>query len=170
MTRFRPPIRATRDGRFTIDLGDDESALVLRLLGELRSMLTAHEPAGEARALLTRLFPVVHPDDDEMEAEYQRLMRDELVQSKLAAFELVEGTLGGDDAASGPPVVDEGGLLAFMQSVNSVRLVLGTMLGVTDDPDADEVAPGFADSPEYALYGYLSVLLEHSVHALDRAG
>ena len=134
---------------------------LLRLSGQARAMLTADEPSEEVRALLARLFPVVHPDDEEREAEYQRLMRDELVQSKLAAFAIVE------DALDGGGDVDEGGLVAFMQSVNSIRLVLGTMLGVTDDADADEVAPGYADSPEYALYGYLSHLLELSVRALS---
>lgn len=167
MIRFRPPIRAGRDGRFTIDIGDDETALVLRLVGELRAMLITDEPTAEVETLLGRLFPVVHPDDEELEAEYQRLMRDELVQSKLASIAIVENALDRD--ADGDGELDEGGLVAFMQSVNSVRLVLGTMLGVTDDPDADEVAPGYADSPEYALYGYLSYLLEHAVQALSRA-
>jgi hypothetical protein len=60
-------------------------------------------------------------------------------------------------------------MLAFMQSINSIRLVLGSMLEVSDDPDADEVANGLEDSPEYALYGYLSWLLEYSVQALGTA-
>lgn len=158
--RFVAPIRPDGDG-FVVDLGEDESALVRRLVGELRELLTTPEPGDEARALVHRLFPVVHPDDEEAEAEYQRLMRDELVQSKLAAFEIAETTLAGDGR------LDEGGLLAFMQSLNSLRLVLGTMLGVTDDPDAEEVAPGFLESPEYALYTYLSHLLEHAVHAMQ---
>lgn len=130
-------------------------------------MLTADEPSGEVAILLRRLFPVVHPDDDELEAEYQRLMRDELVQSKLAAFDVVEDTLGDDGA---PGEVDEAGLVAFMQSLNSIRLVLGTMLGVSDEPDGREVAVEHEDSPEYALYAYLSYLLEHSVQALGSAG
>jgi hypothetical protein len=41
------------------------------------------------------------------------------------------------------------------------------MLDVSDDPTADEVTPGLEQSPEYALYGYLSWLLEHSVRALQ---
>jgi hypothetical protein len=56
-----------------------------------------------------------------------------------------------------------------MQSINSIRLVLGVMLEVTDDPDVDEVAEGYEDSPEYALYGYLSWLLEWCVRALSGA-
>ena len=159
MSRFRPPVRAKGEG-FIIDLGDEESALVKRLTGELRSLLTDPEPDEGAQSLLARLFPVAYPDDDEMEVEYQRLMREELVQSKLSAFDIV------DDALSGDGHVDEGQVVAVMQSINSIRLVLGTMLGVTDDPDADEVTPGLEDSAEYHLYSYMSWLLEWCVRAL----
>ena len=91
------------------------------------------------RLRLTRRFPVAMTEDG-----YRRLR-------KFAA----EAGL------------DEGELVAFMQSINSVRLVLGTMLAVSDDPADDEVAAGLEDSPEYALYGYLSWLLEHCVRALS---
>lgn len=160
--RFLGPVRAHGDG-FVVDLGDDETALVRRLIGELRQMLTADDPAGESAVLLRRLFPTAHADDPEAEAEYQRLMREELVASRLASFEIVDTALGGDGR------LDEPGMIAFMQSVNSLRLVLGTMLGVTDDPDVDEVEAGFEQTPEYALYTYLSWLLEHCVRALQGA-
>jgi hypothetical protein len=154
------PVRADGDG-FVVQLGADESALVRRLVDELRTLLTDELPDSEARVLLVRLFPVAHADDPEAEAEYQRLMRDELVQSKLAAFAIV------DEVLASPGRVDERRLIAFMQSINSIRLVLGTMLGVTDDPDLPEVNPGFEDAPEYHLYAWLSWLLDHIVHALS---
>ena len=159
MSRFRGPVRRKGDG-FVIDLGTDEADVVRRLTGELRVMLTDPEPSDEALTLIARLFPVAYPDDDEMESEYQRLMRDELVQSKLAAFDVV------DEALVAKTVIDEAQLVSVMQSVNSIRLVLGVMLDVSDGPDADEVAEGFEASPEYALYGYLSWLLEWCVKAL----
>jgi hypothetical protein len=154
VSRFRPPVRSKGDG-FVIDIGADESALVVRLLGELRALLTDPDPGPDARVLLGRLFPTAYPDDDELEAEYQRLMREELVQSRLAAIDAVERVLTGNGR------VDEAGLTAFMQSVNAIRLILGTMLDVTDDePDRPE-----PDIPEYQLYGYLSWLLEWAVRA-----
>lgn len=150
-----------RKGRgFAIELGDDESAIVRRLTGELRALLADDDPDEGARALLARLFPVAYPEDDEKEAEYQRLMREELIASKLAAFDII------DAAVTDPAVIDEGQLVAVMQSVNTIRLVLGAMLDVSDDPDRDEVGAGFENSPEYALYAYLSWLLEHCVTAL----
>jgi hypothetical protein len=157
--RFRAPVRPAGDG-FVVDLGADEAMLVRRLVGELRQLLADPDPDEEAQVLLHRLFPVAHADDPDAEAEYQRLMREELVASKLATFDIVEATLAGDGR------VDEGGLIAFMQSVNSLRLALGTMLGVTDDPEA-EVDPGREDAAEYHLYGYLSWLLEWSVRAIQ---
>jgi hypothetical protein len=152
--RFRAPVRREDDG-YVVALSDDEAQLVQRLLDELRDLLTDDEQ-GE---LTARLFPVVHPDDPEQEAEYQRWMRPDLVESKLAAIDTVERSLSGDRR------LDEGGMIAFMQAVNSVRLVLGTMLGLTDEdqPDEDDAE----STNEMQLYVYLSWLLEWSVRALS---
>lgn len=150
---------------YLIELGEDEAVLVVRLLGELRQLLTNPSPDSSERVLIVRLFPVAHADDEQAEAEYQRLMRDELVQSKLAAIGRVEGVLTAGRRSD--RVVDEEGLVAFMQSLNGIRLVLGTMLGVSDEPDADEVDEQVEGSPEYHLYAYLSWLLEHCVLAVS---
>jgi hypothetical protein len=163
VTRRKAPVRASGGG-YLVELDTEEAALVRRLLAELRALLTDPSPAPEARQLLLRLFPVVHPDDPDAEAEYQRLMRDELVQSRLGAIAAVDDLLGGDEP---PTPVGEEGVVALMQSINSIRLVLGAMLGVTDDLDDDEVEPGLEDTPEYQLYAYLSWLLEHCVRALS---
>ncbi len=159
MSLLRGPVRR-KGGGFTIVLGDDEAAIIRRLTSELRSLLTDDDPNEQARTLIARLFPVAYPDDEEKEVEYQRLMREELVASKLAAFDIM------DDAVTDDDVIDEGRLVAVMQSINTIRLVLGAMLDVSDDPDREEVAAGFEDSHEYALYGYLSWLLDHCVTAL----
>ncbi|HWL45353.1 MAG TPA: DUF2017 family protein [Ilumatobacter sp.] len=153
MIRFRAPIRRDGDG-FVVALSPDEAELVQRLLGELGELLASDAPS----PLTERLFPVVHPDDPEQEAEYQRWMRPELVQSKLTAIATVDAALTGDGR------LDEGGLLAFMQGVNSVRLVLGAMLDITDEeqPDEDDDEAPY----EMQLYVYLSWLLEWSVRAM----
>ncbi len=155
--KFRPPVRPKANG-FVIDIGAEEAALVIRLLGELRELLTDRDPSSESQELLGRLFPAAYPDDVELEAEYQRLMREELVQSRLAAMDEVERVLSGNGR------VDEAGLTAFMQSVNAIRLILGTMIGVTDDHDVDDLDELDA-TPEHQLYGYLSWLLEWAVRA-----
>jgi ATP-dependent Clp protease adaptor protein ClpS len=147
--------------RYVLHLGRDERALVSRLLDELRALLTDQADP----ELMRRLFPVVHPDDPEREAEYQRLTRDDLVASRLTGIETVSAVLG----RSGRKVtLDEAQMLAFMQAVNGVRLVLGTLLDVTED-DEDAERDDLDATPEYHLYGYLSWVLDSSVRALSGA-
>ncbi len=161
MAKSRPPVYRVKD-RYRLHISDDELALIRRLLDELRKLLLSdHDGSGSTSAMLTRLFPVAHPDDPELEAEYQRLMRVELVASKLKSIEAVEAVIDGRGAP-----IDEAQLTAFMQSINSIRLVLGTLLDVTDDPDA-EVVSEHDDTAEYQLYGYLSWLLEWTVRAFS---
>jgi Domain of unknown function (DUF2017) len=160
VSRFRAPVRRTRHG-VELTIGADERALVGRLLGELRELLTAGADPDrtDADQLVRRLFPTVHPDDPEAESEYQRLTRDELVASRLASIEMV------DDVLRSAEPLSDAQAAALMQSLNAVRLVLGTMLGVGDDPDEPEVVAALEASPEYQLYGWLSWLLEWTVRA-----
>jgi hypothetical protein len=161
MAKTRPPVYRAGN-RFKLHIGDDELGLIQRLLDELRELLLSDDDgSGPASAMLTRLFPVAHPDDAELEAEYQRLMRVELVASKLKSIEAVEAVIDRRDKS-----IDEAQLTAFMQSINSIRLVLGTLLDVSEDPD-DEVASEQDDTAEYQLYGYLSWLLEWTVRAFS---
>ena len=157
------PKVVTRSGSgYVLHLGKDERALVARLVDELRAVMT--EP--DAQAAAARLFPVVHPDRPADEEEYQRLMRDELVTSRLAAIDTVEAVL----ARPGRKVpLDEAEMLAFVQAVNSVRLVLGTVLDVGEDDEAGLLDEDVAvdDSPEYHLYAYLSWVLDASVRAMS---
>ena len=71
MIGFRGPVRRSGDG-FVVDVGADEAALIARLAGELRTLLTEEAETESARALMARLFPAAYPDDEELEAEYQR--------------------------------------------------------------------------------------------------
>jgi hypothetical protein len=155
--RFLAPVEAVAGG-WRINLDTEERNLLLRLMGELQALLTG--PADHE--LLGRLFPVAYPDDEEKEAEYQRLMREELVASRLSAIESVSRTI---EPANAKALLDEGETIAFMQSINAIRLVLGTMLGITDDESAD--AAEDRDSPEHHLYDFLSWLLEWTVRSLS---
>ena len=154
------PRVVSRSGRgYVLHIGRDERALVSRLLEELRVLLTEQPD----EATIARLFPVVHPDHPDREAEYQRLMRDELVTSRLEGIDTVQAVL----ARSGRKVsLDESEMAAFAQAVNSVRLVLGTMLDVSEDDDADP-RDEILDTPEYHLYGYLSWVLDAAVRAMS---
>ena len=150
----------TRSGSgFTLHIGKDEREVVTRLLEELRTMQS--DP--DAAEATTRLFPVVHPEHPDQEAEYQRLMRAELIESRAAGIDTAVDVL----SRPGRKVsLSEAELLAFSRAVNSVRLVLGTILEVTEDDDID-APPELLDSPEYQLYAYLSYVLDACVRALS---
>ena len=153
------PKIVSRSGRgFTLHMGADEREAVAGLLTELRAMQS--DP--EAAEAVSRLFPVVHPGDAEQEAEWQRLMRDELITSRAAAIDTVVGVL---ERPGRKVPLDEAEMHAFLQAVNSIRLVLGTVLDVGEDED--EVPDELLDSPEYGLYGYLSYVLDASVRAMS---
>jgi hypothetical protein len=138
-----------------VNLDDEERALVVKLAEELKELLTAD---GDPSPIVARLFPAVYADDPEKEAEYQRLMRDELVTSRVAQIDTVIETLGPD----GPRELDDAEAVALMQSVNAVRVVLGTMLDITEDDEPDPDS-----SPEHALYNFLSWVLEWTVRSLS---
>jgi hypothetical protein len=163
--RRRRAIRRTSAG-FVLDLDDDEIHLVRRLIGEVRQLVT---DGASDDPKLARLFPPAYTDDEAGETEYRRLMRDELVASRVAAIDTVESVLAPPE--NGPPsgssrvVFDHAGLEALATSLNSVRLVLGSLLGISDEDDEPDTAV-----PEVALYHFLSWLLDGVVEALLTGG
>jgi hypothetical protein len=145
---------ALRDGRYVLALDPRERELIRQLLGELRELLALDSTDPRVR----RLYPSAYADDAQAEDEYRRLTQDELMQGRLANVDLVEASV---DAES----LDAEQLNAWMQAVNSLRLVLGTMLGITDDEQELAFDPADPDARTQALYGYLGGLLDEIVDA-----
>jgi hypothetical protein len=154
----RRRLRRRRSGGFRLDLPAEERALLSRLLPQLREVIAL--PPDDPR--VRRLYPTAFPDDPEKEAEYQRFMQSELVASRTAAIDTVEGSLDANE-------LDEEQALAWMAAVNTLRLVLGTMLDVDEDLDLGRLPADDPDIESYALYAYLSLLLEELVSALERS-
>jgi hypothetical protein len=156
--------------RFRLNFDPDERGFLVNLLAELKALLTSDETEATA-PLLHRLFPPAFHDDPEKEAEYQRLMRVELVASRVAAIDSVTALLspgdGGTDGAALAPSItlSQAETMAFMQSLNAIRLVLGTMLDITDDESSDDAET--EDSYEFGLYEHLGWILEFTVRALS---
>lgn len=144
---------------FVLHLDREEVDVLSRLLGELTSLLGSDDP--DVQPLLRRLFPPAYhlADHAEQEAEYQRFMRDELLTSRRDGIEHVVTVL-----ESGAPL-DDIGLERFMQALNSVRLVLGTLLDVDEGHDPSSVPADHPMVSEHHLYAYTSWLLECSVQA-----
>ena len=156
--QFRPPVERLRNGAFRINLDPEERELVRRLLSELRSLMLGpnDNPA------LARLFPAAYhlPQHAEQNEEFQRLMRDELVASRLAGIELV------DEALSAKPPLTSGQIEALAQGLNGVRLVLGTVLDIGENDDPATVSDDDPMAGEYHLYSFLSWLLEWTIRSL----
>lgn len=155
----RVPIRRVKGG-FRFGLNPDEVLLVRRLVGEVRQLLESLE-AGDPK--MQRLFPPAYTDDEEKNLEYQRLMRDELVASRVTDLQMVDELLGNATTNDERAVFDAGRVEALARSVNSVRLVLGSLLDL-DDEDGDQRR--LAGRPEYELYQFLSWVLDGAVNAL----
>lgn len=154
---FIPPIERIGDG-YVFNIGEDERQLVARMLNELSQLLMGE--SGDPR--LIRIFPPAYhlADDAEAETEYQRLMREDLVASRLSGIATVNLSL------QSPDPVDEEAMVAFVQAINGLRLVLGTMLDVGEDHDADAFDEDDPLAGEHHLYNFLSWLLDWAVQAL----
>jgi hypothetical protein len=146
-------IERDRKGGYRLRLPPDERELLRSLPTQLREVLRTDDPS------LRRLFPTAYPDDREAEDQFQRLMRDELLEGKLAALRVVEETAGADRLTGEQ-------LEAWLGALESLRLVLGTQLDVTEATYEQELDPADPNAPVLALYGYLSLLQEQAVEAL----
>lgn len=150
-------IKSTRHGTYRLNLPDEERQLLAHLLPQVRELVMA--PAEESDDRVRRLFPVAYANDAAHDAEYQHYMRDELVASRLAAIDTVLETIEAKD-------VTEAQLMAWMRSVNSVRLVIGTMLDIQEEDAGQELSANDPSFGEHALYDYLSYLLEQIIEAI----
>ena len=150
----RDRVRRRGEGRYLVRLRPNERVLVADLVGQLREQLLASTDDPAVR----RLFPPAYPNDAERDAGYQVLTRDELLEHRLSALDVVERTLDGND-------LDHADMTAWMGTLNALRLVLGTRLDVDEDlPDLDRADPM---APAYAVYEYLGWLLSQVIDVLD---
>ncbi|HEX4867223.1 MAG TPA: DUF2017 family protein [Acidimicrobiales bacterium] len=149
----RRRVRRTGAGTFEVRLPAPERELLASLVEQLRDLLseTTDDP------LVRRLFPTAYNEDAERDREYQQLVRDELLERRLAALATVEATL--EERA-----LTEAQVSGWMTALNDLRLVLGTRLDVSED--LSEVDADDPDVTAYAVYEYLGFLLSEVVDAL----
>jgi hypothetical protein len=160
--RRRLPIERQRDGSFAVQLSEPEQVLVKSLLAQLRTLIRT-ETAGEVTEAsgVRRLFPTAYPQREDLEDEYQSMVRDDLVSKRLAAIDEVEDTIS-------LPSLDEEQLTTWLTTFHDLRLVLGTRLDVSEDDDP-AIDPDDPNAPALVAYGYLGELLESAVIALSQA-
>jgi len=142
------------DGRVTLQLSDDERRVLANLLPQLADVLDEPEDPGARR-----LYPTAYPADAERDAEYHGLMRDELRTSRGTALQTVLDSLEATE-------LDEGQVMAWLQTLNAGRLVLGTRLDIGENEDpAAALDPDNPDAPAHLAYLWLSELLEQATVA-----
>ena len=109
-------------------------------------------PEGAVDPSIRRLYPTAYVEDAEQEHKYQRLMRDQLLERRLAHLDVVESTLRDEELS--PET-----LIAWITSINDLRLVLGTHLDVSEDDEPTFRDENAQEQQQRAIYHYLSHLL-----------
>ncbi len=153
------PIRRVAPSRFAVRLSDQERDAVRRFVGQLRQLLTSESPSSDPG--LARLFPPALPEDDVLgNLEWEQQHGNELLLGKLEALDVVDRTLDRQE-------LTEDELLAWLGSLNSIRLVVGTRLGVTEESTERDFEGDGETAQMFALYGYLTWLEGWVIQALD---
>ena len=110
---------------------------------------------------MARLFPPALPEDDVLgNLEWEQQHGNELLLGKLEALDVVDRTLDREE-------LTEDELLAWLGSLNSIRLVVGTRLGVTEESTERDFQGDGETAQMFALYGYLTWLEGWVIQALD---
>lgn len=142
---MRAAIEPLGDGRYRVELSEDLRELVRSGVEQVRELVVIGDPA------LARLFPPAHPTDEVLEAEWRELMAGQLIEARLAAFDVVDATLDQGE-------IDGATLEGWMQGINAVRLVIGTIVDIPEDPDEDFFARLVRDQQQFSLFRVYDVL------------
>jgi len=139
------PIRKGKDGRYRIRIDETARTVLRDLARQLTPAIAAHDP------MTRRLFPPAYPDPQlaDVEREYRSLVETALVTHHQRALETLASTADSD-------TLTEEEVHDWLSAVESMRLVLGTRLDVSEDMSPP--APDDPKATEYALYEYLGGL------------
>lgn len=141
----------TKDGQISVRLDDTIRALLHQAAEELREVLLVDEPE-----LTRRLYPTAYPDDEESEAGYKEMVHDQLLMQRLDGIDQLQSTI--NDESIEIETAD-----AWMNTINQIRLVLGTQLDVGEEQEAiDEDDP---QATSQVVYQVLSHILEELTRA-----
>jgi hypothetical protein len=139
------PIRKGKDGRYRVRIDETARNVLSDLARQLAPAIATHDP------MTKRLFPPAYPDPQlaDVEREYRGLVETALVTHHQRALETLAATAQAD-------TLSEEEVHDWLSAIESMRLVLGTRLDVSE-----EMTPPGPEDPaaaEYALYEYLGGL------------
>ena len=153
---------ATRAGGVEVRLSVRERDLLRSLPGQLRPLLDGSQASDE---ITERLFPAGY-DDPELEREYRDLVGSDIVDQRMAAMEAFAKTLEGGTTTRGrwSASLDAESAAAWLSAVNDARLILGGLLGITEESQWED-GPDDDNAASVVMY-YLGWLQEELVAAL----
>ena len=153
-----PRVVRQPDGRYRLNLPKPERAVIRQFPAQLRAELEDPDHPD-----LRRVFPPASNDDERVIREYRELLGDQLLDGHRQAVDTMEATADRDE-------LDEEQILAWLSTVNDLRLILGTRLGVTDDfQDEDGLPDDDPRAQAWALYHYLAFFEDQIIEALSAA-
>lgn len=141
----------TKDGQISVRLDDTMRALIKQVTEELREVLLVEDPE-----LTRRLYPTAYPDDEVLEGDYQEIVHDQLLMQRLDGIDQLQASI--DDEEISIETAD-----AWMNTINQVRLVLGTKLDVGEEQT--EIDQDDPDATSHVIYQVLSHVLEELTSA-----
>jgi Domain of unknown function (DUF2017) len=123
----------------------DEVAYLRAEVGRTAGELDGGVPQHGADPVRDRLFPraYVDPTEDRAERDFQSVVHEDLVLAKTTGLDAIGGALDHGRERRGRTEVTLGTaeLEGWIGGLNDLRLVLGTVLGVTEDDDESGRAP-----------------------------
>ncbi|MHB8245495.1 MAG: DUF2017 family protein [Acidimicrobiales bacterium] len=156
MRRRIRPLR--RERGCELNLPPEERKLLEMLPTELAGVLKSLNFTEPLPDNLRRLFPRAYLRDEDAERTYAESTHGELLDSHQMALT----TLAQSAHAT---KLDEDQMAAWTTALNDLRLVLGSVLGVTDN---EAWVPQGAESSEVVIYQYLTLLQSELIDAMER--
>jgi hypothetical protein len=149
-----------RDGAIVLTLLEREVQVLQWVFSDLGRMLT---DGSSIDAVTQRLFPRAYldPTEEAAETEWQSLVHDELVESRLSAMTDVVRSLDSAVAVRGAReiVLDSDRAEHWTCVLNDARLAVGTALDITADWEFDKLDPEDPSYELHALYAWMTELL-----------
>lgn len=146
-------------GGMEVRLHDSIRDLLGRLCDQLERLLQREDPASDPA--MARLFPAAYPDDPLRELEFERMTGDDLTLRRLASLRTVRASLRAD-------LLDQEQSLAWLGTLNDVRLVLASRLEVTEESTAADFSDP-DDASSFEVYQLMGALQGRLLFAIDPA-
>ncbi|MDR6866039.1 hypothetical protein J2Y69_000624 [Microbacterium resistens] len=137
------------------------------LIEQFLGLLADPDADAEVDPGLRRLTPVVYPDDAEASAEFARATSDDLLDRRAADARIVRAGLqrfvdgSGDDGDPLDVVIADADLDAWLRTLNALRLIIASRLGIESDTDHD------AEDPRFGVYDWLGYRLDGLIEAAE---